>query len=226
MRSWLTIRDEVHELLKRTQRRYHAADYEDLRLRDVWLARDPAEPFDVRTRRVAPDPSSVRALLVFKPDEIGDAVYALPAIAELRETFSGARFSLVCRSIAAPLYDRSGLFDEIATFTPARRTRPAARAGLRKALATLSPSEFDLAVYLRTYAATFREFLDVPARDRLHPLDPRLRSDSVYRARVSTWSSRRRHMALQLLEIVALATGREYDYADIVYPRLEWRDED
>ena len=163
---------------------------------------------------------------MFKPDEIGDAVYALPAIAELRETFSGARFSLVCRSIAAPLYDRSGLFDEIATFTPARRTRPAARAGLRKALATLSPSEFDLAVYLRTYPATFREFLHVPARDRLHPLDPRLRSDSVYRARVSTWSSRRRHMALQLLEIVALATGREYDYADIVYPRLEWRDED
>jgi ADP-heptose:LPS heptosyltransferase len=218
--------DRIHQALKRAERRFLIADYEDLRLRARWLQKDPGAPFEDRTLLVRPDPAEIQTVLIFKPDEIGDAVYALPAVVELRGAFPGARFFLVCHPLTAPLFQRAGLFDEIATFEPGRRVLPAARRRLRRTLSELSASRFDLAVFLRTSPATFREFLAVPARARLHPLDPRLRSDSVYRAPVSTWTERRRHMVLQLLEIAAFVTGREYDFEDVVQPGLEWTDED
>jgi ADP-heptose:LPS heptosyltransferase len=220
------VGDRIHQGLKRAQRRLLIADYEDLRLRTEWLRGDPTAPFEERTLPVRPDPAEIQTVLVFKPDEIGDAVYAFPALAELRKAFPAARFFLLCHPLTAPLYQRAGLFDEIATFEPGRRALPVARRRLGRALSELSTSRFDLAVFLRTSPATFREFLAVPAGARLHPLDPRLQSDSVYRAPVSTWTDRRRHMALQLLEIAALVTGREYGFEDVVQPRLEWRDDD
>jgi ADP-heptose:LPS heptosyltransferase len=221
------VGDRIHQALKRAQRRLLLADYEDLRLRGQWLQPDPAAPFEERSVLVRPDPAEIRSVLIFKPDELGDAIYALPAVGELRKAFPGARFFLLCHPFTRPLYERAGLFDEITTFEPGRRMLPAAgRRRLRTALSALSACEFDLAVFLRTYPATFRDFLLVPARARLHALDPRLRSDSVYRAPVSTWTDRRRHMVLQLLEIAAFATGREYDFDDIVHPGFEWREED
>jgi ADP-heptose:LPS heptosyltransferase len=220
------LADRAHQLLKRTQRRLLLADYEDSRLRSKWLREDPKAPFDLQTLPVKPDPEKVRSVLVFKPDEIGDGVYALPAVAELRRAFPEARFSLICHPLTAPLYERAGLFEEISSYRPGHRALPVARRRLRDAVSGLSGRPFDLAVFLRTGPATFRDFLQVPAVARLHPLDPRLRSDSVYRAPVSTWSDNRRHMALQLLEIVAFVTGRDYDFADVVYPPLHWRDED
>ena len=226
MRQITLVGDRIHQALKRTQRRLLLADYEDLRLRARWLRPDPAAPFEERTVLVRPDPAEIGSVLIFKPDELGDAVYALPAVGELRNTFPAARFYLLCHPFTKPLYERAGLFDEIATFEPGRRLLPAARRRLRSSIAGLSAEEFDLAVFLRTYPATFRDFIRVPARARLHALDPRLRSDSVYRAPVSTWTDRRRHMVLQLLEIAAFATGREYDFEDVVQPALAWTDED
>ena len=219
------VRDRIHQALKRTQRRILAADYDDLRLREAWLRAEPDAPWEQRTFRVAPDLANARTVLVFKADEIGDAVYALPAIAELRRHAPRARFSLVCRAVTAPLYERAGLFDEIATFEPGGRYLPASRR-LRAALRRLSASEFDLAVFPKTNPATFREFLRVPARAHLHPLDPRMRSSSVYRASVSMWSERRGHQALQLLQVVSLATGREYGFEDVRFPPLAWTDDD
>jgi ADP-heptose:LPS heptosyltransferase len=219
------VRDRVHQALKRAQRRYLIADYEDLRLRQEWLHGEAGAPFEERTFRVAPDLEAVETLLLFKPDEIGDAVYALPAIAELRRHAPRARLFLVCRPLTAPLYERTGLLDEIATYEPGSRL-VASRRRLRSALGQLSAREFDLAVFLRTYPATFRQFKAVPARAHLHPLDPRLRSSSVYRAPVSVWGDRRRHMSLQLLELVALATGRSYSFEDVSFPPFAWTAED
>jgi ADP-heptose:LPS heptosyltransferase len=219
------VRDRVHQALKRAQRRYLAADYEDLRLRERWLRGEPGAPFEARTFAVAPDLGAVETLLVFKPDEIGDAVYALPALAELRRHAPQARLFLVCRPLTAPLYERSGLVDELATFEPGSRVF-GSRRRLAASLAGLSAREFDLAVFLRTYPATFRDFRRLPARALLHPLDPRLRSSSVYRAPVSVWGDTRRHMALQLLEIVGLATGRGYSFEDVSFPPLAWTDGD
>jgi ADP-heptose:LPS heptosyltransferase len=220
------VADRVHQALKRAQRRFLAADYEDLRLRARWLEHEPHGEFEQRTFFVRPDPAEIESVAIFKVDEIGDAVYALPAVAELRRTFADARFFLVCHPLSAPIYERSGLFDEVATYRPRNRALPVAGRRLRRTLASLSLGRFDLAVFLRTGPAGFRDFLHVPAAARLHPLDPRLRSDSVYRAPVSTWTENRRHMVLQLLEIAAYVTGREYDLADVVHPPLEWRDED
>jgi ADP-heptose:LPS heptosyltransferase len=219
------VRDRIHQALKRAQRRYLIADYEDLRLRERWLRGEAGSPWEQRTFPVAPDLGAVETLLVFKPDEIGDAVYALPALAELRRHAPRARLSLVCRPLTVPLYERVGLVDEIATFEPGSRLVPSRRR-LRASLARLSAREFDLAVFLRTYPATFREFRRLPARDLLHPLDPRLRSSSVYRASVSVWGDRRRHMALQLLEIVGLATGKVYGFDNVAFPELRWTDDD
>jgi ADP-heptose:LPS heptosyltransferase len=219
------VRDRVHQALKRAQRRYLSADYEDLRLRERWLRGEPGAPYEERTFPVAPDLDSVETLLVFKPDEIGDAVYALPALAELRRHAPRTRIFLVCRSLTAPLYERSGLVDELTTFEPGSRL-VGARRRLGAALSSLSAQEFDLAVFLRTYPATFRDFRRLPARALLHPLDPRLRSSSVYRAPVSVWGDTRRHMALQLLEIVALATGKGYSFEDVTFPELAWTEGD
>jgi len=220
------VADRFHQALKRAQRRLLIADYEDLHLRRKWLKHDSEAPFDELSLPVGPDPTQTRTVLVFKPDEIGDAVYAFPAIAELRRALPEARFHLLCRPLTLALYERSGLFDEIATIEPGSRASPAGRLRLRRALATLSVAEFDLAIFLRTTPRGFRLFRHVPARELLHPLDPRMRSASVYRAPVSTWTDGRRHVALQLLEIAALVTRREYDFDDVAYPQLTWRDED
>lgn len=211
--------------MKRAERRFRLAEYEELRARDRWLRDDPAAPFEVQTTAVVPPLEDVRTVLVFKPDEIGDAVYALSAVAELRRIFPQARLSLVCRGLTAPLYERSGLFDEIATYEPGSRTG-AFRRRLRRSLATLSDGRFDLGIFLRTYPGAFREFLAVPCRARVHPLDPRMRSSSPYRARVSLWRDERRHQALQMLEIVSFLSGRRYGYEDVSLPALGVTDDD
>jgi heptosyltransferase-2 len=220
-----TLSDRAYHWLKRAQRRLLAADYAELRLREGWLRPRPDAPFGEHVVPVVPDQAAIRSVVVFKPDEIGDAVYALPAIAELRRHLPQARFFLLCRNLTRPLYERSGLFDEIATFEPGSKLRPNTST-LRRALGELSVREFDLSVYLRTNPTTFRRFLRVPARARLHPIDPRMRSKSPYQAPVSLWTNERRHQALQLLEIVALLTRRGYSFEDVRYPELRWTDED
>jgi heptosyltransferase-1 len=220
-----TLSDRVYQGLKRAQRRWLAADYAELRLRQGWLQPRPDAPFGELVVPVVPDQSAIRSVVVYKPDEIGDAVHALPALAELRRQLPEARFFLLCRPLTQPLYERSALFDEIAAFEPGSKLRPNA-SSLRRALGRLSVREFDLSVYLRTNPTTFRRFLHIPSRARLHPIDPRMRSTSPYQAPVSLWTNERRHQALQLLEIVALLTRRSYSFADVRYPALHWTDED
>jgi ADP-heptose:LPS heptosyltransferase len=220
-----TLSDRFYQGLKRAQRRWLAADYAELRLRQGWLQPRPDAPFGELVVPVVPDQSAIRSVVVFKPDEIGDAIHALPALAELRRQLPEARFCLLCRPLTQPLYERSALFDEIATFEPGSKLRPNA-SSLRRALGSLSVQEFDLSVYLRTNPTTFRRFLRIPSRARLHPIDPRMRSKSPYQAPVSLWTDERRHQALQLLEIVALLTRRSYSFADVRYPALHWTDED
>jgi len=220
-----TLSDRIYQGLKRAQRRWLAADYAELRLREGWLRPPPDAPFGEYVVSVVPDQSAIGSVVVFKPDEIGDAVYALPALAELRRQLPQARFFLLCRNLTRPLYERSALFDEIATFEPGSKLRPNVST-LRRALGQLSVREFDLSVYLRTNPTTFRRFMRIPARARLHPIDPRMRSTSPYQAPVSLWTNERRHQALQLLEIVSLLTRRSYSFADVRFPTLQWTDED
>jgi heptosyltransferase I len=217
--------DRIHQLLKRTQQRILAADYDELRLRSRRLEPDPDGGYSVRTLPVVPDAAAIETLLVFKPDEIGDAVYALPAVAELRRCLPHARIFLVCRGLTAPLYLRSGVVDELAVYEPRSRVGPFRRR-LARSLQTFSTREFDAGIFLRTYPATFREFMSVPCRARVHPLDPRLRSSSPYRPHVGVWDERRVHQALQMLQIVAPLTGRDYTLDDSVFPSLEFSDEE
>ena len=218
------LRDRLYQAAKRLQRRWYLADYEDLRLREKWLRGDPTAPFEERVFPVRPDPASLRSVLVFKPDEIGDAVYALPAIAELRRHAPEARVSLVCRGLTKPFYERSGLLDAIAVFEPGSRLRPSPL--LHQSLATLPDARFDVAIFLRTHQAGFRRFLSIPADAHVHPLDPRMRSTSPYQAPISRWGDVRTHQVLQHLQIVSLLTGRTYSFADVEFPSLHWADDD
>jgi ADP-heptose:LPS heptosyltransferase len=217
--SWL-------ERLKRLERRYYLADYEDERLRQQWLEKPAAAPFEERVFPVTPDLASLREILIFKPDDIGDAVQALPAIAEIRRALPQARLSLLCQEMTAGIFERAGLFNEIIPVKVKIRGRRFPVMPLEEALAKFSAKEFDLAVYLRTYPAFFSYFLKIPARYRVHPADPRLPSDSVYRMPVSQWGERRVHASLQLLEIAAMITRRSYTFEDVSYPPLAWNDSD
>jgi ADP-heptose:LPS heptosyltransferase len=219
------LKDAAYQALKRSQWWVLAPRYEELRLRQGWLRGDPTAPYEERVFPVAPDPESIRSVLVFKPDEIGDAVYGLPAVAELRRHLPHARFSCVCRPLTAPLLERSGLFDHIARFEPGSKLKPQVRS-LRRALGELPEETFDLSIYLRTNPTTFRRFMSIPSRAKLHPLGPRFRSRSRLQAPVSQWGEVRRHQALQLLEIVSVLTGREYGFDDVRFPELHWTEED
>ena len=220
------IKDGLHQAAKRAQRRFLLADYEELRARRRWLRHDPTAPFEEYVVPVRPDVEQLREILVFKPDELGDAVYALPALRELRAYAPHATISLICRPLTRDLYERTGLVDNIATFEPLPRPFRSRRR-LRATLEHLPARSFDLAIYLKSPSpAVFPDFLRVPARARLHPLDPRMRSSSVYRADVSAWSDVRKHQALQQLELVGLLTGRTYTFDDVVFPRFDWTEAD
>lgn len=225
MRRVVTILwERLYQQGKRAQRRWLIADYEDLRLRERWLNREHTEGFEEIVVPVAPPLEEIRSVLVFKPDEIGDAVHALPAVAELRRHLPQARLFLICLPAAQPLYERSGLFDEIASIDSPRRRRSVRQ--VRRALRRLSTREFDLAVFLRTHQRGFRGFQRIPARFRIHPLDPRLRSRSPYQAPISRWGDTRAHQALQHLQIVSLLTRRRYALSDVHFPELNWKEDD
>lgn len=217
--------DRPYQFAKRLQRRFYEADYRDAELQRGWTHRDPSAPFAEEVFGVRPSPERVRSMLVFKPDEIGDAVYALPAAAELKRRYPGARLFLLCQSLTRPLYERAGIFDEIVAIDP-KTTLRRPRFSVRRALAEFSVDSFDVSIFLRTYPSYFRQFRRIPARVRVHPIDPLMRSDSVHRAHVSLRESQRLHQSLQLLQIVGGITGRSYGFDDVVPPRFEWRPED
>ena len=86
-----------------------------------------------------PPAESVRTLIAFLPNWVGDAVMATPALRALRTRFADARLIAACRPPVGDVLDGTGLADEIA---PLPRRGPA----LRRTLWALRTPRADLAV--------------------------------------------------------------------------------
>ncbi|MBI4404155.1 MAG: glycosyltransferase family 9 protein [Deltaproteobacteria bacterium] len=218
--------EKILQLAKQFQRRFLFADYEELDRRQRWLEPDAHLPFRQISMPILPSAEQTRTILVFKPDDIGDAVYSLPAAMELRESFPRSRIFLLCQEKTASLFERTALFDEISSIPVSVRFFRFPFFDLQGALKKFSKQEFDIAVFLRTYPVYFKPFLRIPCKIHLHPLDPRMRSKSAYQARITLWGSRRAHQSVQLLQIVAGLTGKKYSSTDIRFPKLQWTDSD
>lgn len=165
-------------------------------------------------------------VLLFKPDDIGDAVYALPAIRKLKEKFPGIHLSLICQKKTQDLYARSGLLEEISAVDVQTRFLRFYSFDLKNALKPFRSPHFEVALFLRTYPSFFSLFEKVPALFHVHPKDPRMKSSSTFQALVSLHTEKRAHQALQMLEIVSRLTGETYTQSDIVFPAFQWKPED
>ncbi len=207
---------------KRWQRQYYRNAYEELRLQEQWMAEVAGE----KVLPAGPDPKTVTSILVFKPDEIGDAVYALPAIAELRSHYPNARISVMCKELTRPIFDRAGVVDEILPVAVKVRWQRFPFVDLKEALAKSKTQKFDIAVFLRTYPMYFHAFLKTPAKLHVHARDPRLRSSSTVQPYVQHWGEVRAHQALQMLQIVSPLTGKHYQDCDIKFPKYQWSEDD
>lgn len=214
--------DRFLEFLKQLEAKYYHADYAKLRDEYQWNEGDGKK---VRTLPVV-NTSEARTILIFKPDEIGDAVYALPAIQAIKQALPESRLFLVCQKKAAPIYERSGLFNEIATAEPRTFLRKFHRLSVKAALQQLSIQSFDVGVFLRSYPGYFRHFMKVPCRVRIHPRDPRMKSSSPVQPFVSLWVGRRAHQAVQLCEIVEPLVRRRFSREEISFPPLQFTSHD
>ena len=171
-----------------------------------------------------PSNGSIRDLLVFKPDEIGDAIQALPALRHLRENFPNSRIHMICQKPASEIYRRSGVVDEIAASSVKKIQLRFPRLDLRDALDQLKVSRFDASVFLRTYPSYFSQFLKIPATFQVHPRDPRMPSRSLYQAKVGIWKSPRDHQSKQMMEIVSYMTGKTPE--NFEYGSFHWDSQD
>ena len=173
-----------------------------------------------------PDLGARPKILIFKPDDIGDAVYALPAVKKLRDRFPDAEIHVICQKKTAPIFLASGLFDKIAPVDVRAIFIRFQSLDLDAALKQLGEPQYDAAFFLRTYPAFFPLFQKLPARLLIQPKDPRMGSLSPWQAYVSQWGKRRAHQAEQMLEIVARATGEHYGDADVVFPKFTFKEKD
>lgn len=208
--------DSTLQFLKRSEFRYYQKDYLELERRTEYL----------RSQSISPPRDQLKTLLVFKPDEIGDAVQSLPALQELREALPETRLFLVCNESTRPLFERVGILDEITSISVRTLFFRFHRYDLEKALGSLSRQVFDGALFLRTYPNHFRAFQKIRAKYRMLPLDPRLKSQSPYRYPVSLWVSERKHQTLQMLELVSPITEKRYSLSDVKYPEFQWTTND
>jgi ADP-heptose:LPS heptosyltransferase len=221
----MRILDQILEWAKQGQRRYLFSDYADLTLNAGWMKEAPHR-YQEKVFSVIPPQESLRTVLIFKPDEIGDAIQSLPALGALRRDLPNARLFLICRPETAPIFERAGLVDEISPAQIKMRWRRFPSFNLHETLEKFSQKDFDLALFLRTYPVYFKDFLKVPAGVRVHARDPRLVSNSPYRPLVSQWGETRASQAMQLLELVAGVTGRSYSEEDLSAPNFKWTDDD
>jgi len=81
-------------------------------------------------RELLCDRPGVKRLLIFHLNQIGDLMFALPALKMLREGFPGAHITSVTRSHLAGLVEHSGLVDEI-VHRPSGRAAAAVGLGLQ-----------------------------------------------------------------------------------------------
>src|ERR1700686_2516993 len=82
-----------------------------LRFADM-LGRVVLSPFRRRSD-TGHTPQSVKSILVIEPWNIGDVVLATPMLRELRRRYPGAEISILAKSHASDLLDRSELVDEV-----------------------------------------------------------------------------------------------------------------
>lgn len=211
---------------KALERRFYHSDYEDLRLRSQGIRADGAGLYGEKVYRPLPDPGSVRSLLVFKPDDMGDAILALPALGRLRDRFPNARLTVLCQPANRAIFERVPGIDELICVDVRIWGLRFRSLDLKQALAKLPQGRFDVSIFLRTYPAYFRDFLKIPSAHPVHPVDPRLPSKAIAGAQVSQWGDRRRHQALQLLEVAGFATGEEYGAEHVRFPEFRWNETD
>ncbi len=212
--------------MKSVERRYYLSDYEDLRLRAQGMGADSQGLYGERVYRPVPAVSEVRSVLIFKPDDLGDALLALPAIGRLKAKFPNARFTVLCQKATRVVFDRTGWFDQVVAVDVKAYALRFRSFSVKAARAELPKEPFDVSIFLRTYPAYFKEFLKIPARTQVHPLDPRLKSKSIAAAPVSQWGEQRGHQTLQMLEIAGFVTGEKYRPSDVRFPTFQWTEAD
>ena len=94
-----------------------------------------------------PDPAPNPArLLVLSPNWLGDAVMALPAVADLRRRWPAARLTVAARASVAPVFELAGSVDAVVTLQ--WKGRLLDRAALRADVTGLREGRFDTAVVL------------------------------------------------------------------------------
>ena len=96
---------------------------------------------DGRVTASSIDRENVAHLAVFAPNWLGDAVLALPAIADVRRAFPSARVAMVARPSVAPLFD---LIPDLDTTIVLARDR----AGRHKSVEHVHARKFDAALLL------------------------------------------------------------------------------
>lgn len=104
----------------------------------------------LRIRRTF-EPDRLRSILVASPNWLGDAVLALPALANLRRSFPGARISLLVRPWLSQLFQSSPFIDELVEL-PRKGELLWAATALRQRdyeLALLLPNSFRTALISR-----------------------------------------------------------------------------
>lgn len=222
----LRTTETILQWLKRVEAIYYRSGYQSLKELLVSIHASGHAQYRETLAGAIPKPEEVRSILVFKPDDIGDAVHSLPSIAELKRYYHRARLFLICQRTTEALFERCGLFDEISTVEVKKVLLRFPFISLKEGLAQFSREQFDISVFLRTYPAFFSYFLKIPAWHKVHPLDPRLRSDSPLKMPVSLWGERREHQAYQLLEIASFLSGNFGVLSDIKYPSFHWQKDD
>ena len=85
-------------------------------------------------------------ILVIAPNWLGDAVMALPAVADVRRRFAGARLVVAARRSVAPLFDMVPGVDEVITL--GWGGQPLRRAALRADVDRLTAERADVAILL------------------------------------------------------------------------------
>ncbi|MEM9701893.1 MAG: lipopolysaccharide heptosyltransferase II [Planctomycetota bacterium] len=113
------------------------------------------------------DPQAVRAVAVFVPNWVGDAVMATPAIRALRTRFSRAEFTAICRPPTGDVIVGTVLADRIVTLPKALRAAVSAAWGLRDTradLAVLFPNSLRTAALAKLAGAKRRLGFDRDGR--------------------------------------------------------------
>lgn len=197
--------------VKRAQLRWHRSAYAELGRGSLENGSHPA-------RLQEPE-----RILVFKPDEIGDAVLSLPALVTLRRHFSQSEIRVVCRSKSTPIFRASGLVDKISEVSVTTRLHRFRQVHIPPAVLK---ERYDLAIYLRTYPSMFGSFKRVDAKVRMHPAEPRLRSTAQIQPRVGAGPASGVHQIEQMYRLISAISGKPFSVENVEFPDFKWPEAD